>query len=200
MKKYFLLIALISFFALPIHAQENDTTAIAEVESVVDETGADEITFDLGKNTFKSYCAACHTVGKGKMTGPDLKGVFDRQEEEWIVNFIRSSQTIINSGDPYAKDIYAEYNNTIMPDHHHIADEDLDALLFYLKSNGQLPGAEGDVTTTGAVVNTQPTVITDSSQSAIDLPFVRMIFWGTVLMFIAAILSLTAIFYKLHGE
>ncbi|MBM3435704.1 MAG: cytochrome c, partial [Bacteroidetes bacterium] len=47
-------------------------------------------------------CTACHTIGKGKLIGPDLKGVNDRHNEAWLLSFIRSSQTMIKNGDPVA--------------------------------------------------------------------------------------------------
>ena len=45
-------------------------------------------------------CAACHTIGKGKLIGPDLKGITERHEEAWLYSFIKSSQTMVNNGDP----------------------------------------------------------------------------------------------------
>src|SRR5437762_3205955 len=51
-------------------------------------------------NTFKKICSACHTFGKGIKVGPDLKGVTERRQRSWLLKFVRSSQTVIQSGDP----------------------------------------------------------------------------------------------------
>jgi len=42
-----------------------------------------------GKTLFKS-CTACHTIGGGKLVGPDLAGVQDRRPEDEIVKFVQN--------------------------------------------------------------------------------------------------------------
>lgn len=69
-----------------------------------------------GEKNFNGLCAACHTIGGGTRVGPDLLGVTERQSEEWLISFIKSSQTVIKSGDPYAVARFAEFNNLVMPD------------------------------------------------------------------------------------
>lgn len=69
-----------------------------------------------GEERFKTACAACHTIGEGKRVGPDLKGVTERRTEEWLLKFIKSSQSVIKSGDPVAVALFNEYNKTPMPD------------------------------------------------------------------------------------
>src|SRR5216683_5702147 len=54
------------------------------------------------KMIFRKRCTACHTFGKGIKVGPDLKGVTDRRNRDWLLKFIRSSSTVIQSGDPAA--------------------------------------------------------------------------------------------------
>ncbi len=69
-----------------------------------------------GEKLFNGLCVACHTVGGGKRVGPDLKGVLERRSEAWLLKFIKSSQTVIASGDPDATKLFAEFNKTPMPD------------------------------------------------------------------------------------
>ena len=33
-----------------------------------------------GQQTFQSVCVSCHTIGKGKLVGPDLAGVTERRD------------------------------------------------------------------------------------------------------------------------
>lgn len=88
-----------------------------------------------GEETFKLKCSPCHTIGKGKLVGPDLAGVTKRLEEAWLVKFIKSSQTVINGGDEYAKKKFEEYNKIIMPDAG-LNDADIKTLLTYIESQG----------------------------------------------------------------
>jgi len=70
-----------------------------------------------GESTFKMLCVACHTIGGGRLVGPDLQDVHERREQDWLINFIKSSQTVIKSGDPVAVELFEEYNKMPMPDH-----------------------------------------------------------------------------------
>ena len=51
---------------------------------------------------FRQNCASCHTIGGGRLTGPDLKNVWERQDEEWLRSFILNPQAKLDSGDAYA--------------------------------------------------------------------------------------------------
>lgn len=70
---------------------------------------------DEGAKLFKS-CAACHSIGSGRMVGPDLKGITKRRANDWLVHFIQSPTTVLKSGDTDAKAIFKEFNNVPMPD------------------------------------------------------------------------------------
>ena len=39
------------------------------------------------KALFEQKCAACHTIGKGRLVGPDLAGVNKRRSKKWLNNF-----------------------------------------------------------------------------------------------------------------
>jgi mono/diheme cytochrome c family protein len=64
---------------------------------------------------FKSNCSSCHTIGGGKLTGPDLKNIHNRKSDEWIKKFINDPSAVINSGDNYALKILDESRGIIMP-------------------------------------------------------------------------------------
>ena len=65
---------------------------------------------------FAQNCASCHTIGGGKLTGPDLKGAIDRKDEEWMADFILDPKAVIDSGDPYAVELLREARGTYMTD------------------------------------------------------------------------------------
>jgi len=61
-------------------------------------------------------CFACHTIGGGRLVGPDLLGVHERRSQAWLEEFVKSSQSMINNGDAEAVALFAEFNQLPMPD------------------------------------------------------------------------------------
>jgi mono/diheme cytochrome c family protein len=70
---------------------------------------------DGDADDFRANCASCHTIGGGRITGPDLKGVTTRRPKEWLVGFIRDPKGVIDSGDPYAARLLADARGVLMP-------------------------------------------------------------------------------------
>jgi len=103
-----------------------------------------------GEAIFKETCTACHTIGRGKLVGPDLANVENRHSEEWIIKFVKSSQTVIKSGDKYADSLFKAFNQMPMPDHPNLTDGQIKGILAYIKENSSASG------TSTASVNTLP--------------------------------------------
>jgi len=73
---------------------------------------------DISEETvtfFKQNCTSCHTIGGGKLAGPDLKGVAERQQVEWLITFVMDPKKAIDSGDPYAQELFREAKGVYMP-------------------------------------------------------------------------------------
>jgi len=87
---------------------------------------------DSGEEIFKSVCAACHTINKGRLVGPDLSGVYLIRKNEWLIQFIHSSQKFIKTGDTAAVAIFNEYNKIPMPDNL-LTDEQILSVIEYIK-------------------------------------------------------------------
>ena len=86
-----------------------------------------------GEKLFNSStCIACHTIGKGRLVGPDLAGVHERRKTEWLKKFIKSSQSLIKAGDSDAVSIFNEYNQMIMPDQP-LSDSQIEAIIQYIQ-------------------------------------------------------------------
>lgn len=64
---------------------------------------------------FRQNCASCHTIGGGRLVGPDLKNVTQRQEEAWLVDFIVNPQGLLAADDPYALQLKQEAGGAVMP-------------------------------------------------------------------------------------
>lgn len=69
---------------------------------------------DPAVDQFRQTCRSCHTIGGGKLVGPDLKDVSQRKDREWLVNFIVDPGGVFASGDPYALQLKQESNGAVM--------------------------------------------------------------------------------------
>ncbi len=88
-----------------------------------------------GEKEFNTICIACHTVGEGPRVGPDLAGVTDRRSEDWLVKFIKSSQSMIDSGDPDAVALAEQFAGLVMPDTA-MSDQQIKDIVGFLKIKG----------------------------------------------------------------
>lgn len=85
-----------------------------------------------GKAIFKANCSTCHKLDQ-KYIGPALRGVTERRDPVLVKSWIKNSQAMIASGDPYAVALYKEYNNSVMPSYAFLSDADLGNLLSYIE-------------------------------------------------------------------
>lgn len=83
-----------------------------------------------GKALFEQSCQGCHTIGGGDLTGPDLAGLADRREADWVRRFIVAPDEVLASDDPIAQELLAKYGAP-MPNLG-ITDAQADDLLVYL--------------------------------------------------------------------
>jgi mono/diheme cytochrome c family protein len=85
-----------------------------------------------GETLFSQKCQACHTLGKGdRPTGPDLAGVTERRDHQWLTSFIADPEKMFAAADPVAVELLAKFNNLPMPSMGLDAAQ-LEALLAYL--------------------------------------------------------------------
>jgi mono/diheme cytochrome c family protein len=90
--------------------------------------------FDPGL-AFMSRCSGCHSVGKGDVVGPDLKGVTSRHDRNWLHLFIHSSQSVIQAGDASAMALFEKYKHQKMPDHP-LSVAEIDQVLAFIEKGG----------------------------------------------------------------
>jgi mono/diheme cytochrome c family protein len=86
-----------------------------------------------GEVIFKAKCSVCHTIGSGKLVGPDLKGVTTRRDIAWLSSWIKAPDKVLASGDPLAKKLLAENSNIPMPNMA-LNDADVADLIAYFQS------------------------------------------------------------------
>ena len=86
---------------------------------------------DKGEELFKTKgCIACHTIGKGKLTGPDLAGVTQRRTLDWIENQILHPEVMVEK-DPIAKELLATY--LVKMPNQNVTPEEAQAIIMYLR-------------------------------------------------------------------
>lgn len=91
---------------------------------------------EAGKNIFKSRCASCHNIAQ-KVVGPALKDVSKRRSETWIISFVHSSQEMIKKGDSAAVAVFNEMNQSVMPDHKDLKDDDVRNIIAYVNDESE---------------------------------------------------------------
>lgn len=102
------------------------TFTLAQAASLT-QTAAD------GEALFKAKCAACHTLGGGKLVGPDLQGVTTRRDIAWLTRWLKEPDKMLAEKDAIAVQLLAESNNVPMPNLA-LSDADVAALLAYFQS------------------------------------------------------------------
>lgn len=89
-----------------------------------------------GKKLFRKNCASCHRRNMvDDMTGPALRGTTERWagRETLLYDWIKNSQTVIDSGDAYAVALYKKWDNSTMNAFPKLTDEDIADLLTYIE-------------------------------------------------------------------
>jgi cbb3-type cytochrome oxidase cytochrome c subunit len=124
------IMAIALFTPRTIQAQTAEKSADNAVFAV------DEAMAKKGKALFQSRaCSGCHTIGKGRLAGPDLAHVTDRRTIDWLKSWLKDPTAMMES-DSTAKALLKEYNNTKMPNMKLTDDESL-ALINHIAKESQ---------------------------------------------------------------
>jgi protein SCO1 len=90
----------------PVGAAQNDLAGGDSYYALSDQPG---------QALFKKMCAPCHTIGGGDHVGPDLRGVADRRDRAWLVDFIINPTKALARKDPDALALAARFPGVRMP-------------------------------------------------------------------------------------
>jgi len=91
---------------------------------------------------FKQNCTSCHTVGGGRLVGPDLKDVATRKDRQWLVQFLQNPKAMIDSGDTYAVKLQQEARGVVMPNISGMNPQEAQALLEMIAAESKLPHSQ----------------------------------------------------------
>ena len=97
---------------------------------------------EAGKQLFQEKtCAACHTMGKGDLVGPDLQGVTARRPREWLERWIAAPDAMLAKKDPYAISLLHKFHDVEMPNLG-LSKSDVNAILAYLEATASGAAAQ----------------------------------------------------------
>ena len=138
-----------------------------------------------------AICKACHTIGGGKLIGPDLQGVTERRDEAWLIKFIQNSQALIDAGDPVAVQVFEEYNKIPMPPNPQLNEDQVKDLLLYIESGGKIPGAaelQPEIVEEQHVTDTEEEILTELKRD--DARHLQTTFIAMIVLIVIALFDL----------
>lgn len=121
--------------------------ALATGENSPTSGEADEKVLE-GKAIFDAQCVVCHSIGGGTIVGPDLQGVTDRRESEWLTRWIAEPDKKLAEGDPIAVQLLAENNNVPMPNLG-LSPDQVESVLAFLADPSAAQADGGSTSTAG---------------------------------------------------
>jgi|GEM_PF-305017 len=91
---------------------------------------------EKGEAIFQDRCSVCHSIGGGdRATGPDLEGVAERRDRQWVLRIIRDPARLAAEKDPQMAALMEKYAMT-MPDLG-VSEVEAQALLVFLFHAGE---------------------------------------------------------------
>jgi mono/diheme cytochrome c family protein len=100
---------------------------------------------EQGEAIFQISCQPCHTVGGGQLVGPDLTGVVENRDIDWLIEWIKQPDVMLAEGDPLATQLLQEFNNIPMPNAG-LTDDEVLAVIAYLGADETSPPQPGGET------------------------------------------------------
>jgi len=91
---------------------------------------------------FRQNCVSCHTIGGGRLVGPDLKNATERQNRDWLVGFVFDPKGVLDGGDPYALKLREEAGGALMPPIAGMTRAQAEALISLIEAESGLPESE----------------------------------------------------------
>lgn len=130
---------------------------------------------ESGEKIFQTTCFACHTIGGGRLVGPDLAAVHERRSQEWLASFVKSSQSMINDGDAEAVALFEEFNRLPMPDAL-LSEEQVSQVLSYIEAqSSSMTASAGEA---AAVTSAEPAPQEPASEE--DIQTGQELFQGSI--------------------
>ena len=125
------------------------------------------------------------------MVGPDLKNVEKKYSEADLIRWIKSSQTVIKSGDKTGNGLFEQFNEIIMPNQA-LSDAKIKSVIAYIKTQSENP-----VVTANAVSQQAPTATPKQSALTVILSTFKYYLIAIAIFFLTIIWVLVRVINKL---
>lgn len=109
---------------------------------------------------FRQNCVSCHTIGGGRLTGPDLKDVTQRKDRAWLVQWLQNPKAMIDGGDPYAVKLLQDSRGVVMPTVAAMTPAVAQSLLDLIEAESKLPKSQF----VGSQISDRPFTAQDSDE------------------------------------
>lgn len=80
-------------------------------------------------------CYTCHGFGRKVLAGPDLAGVTERRDHDWLRKWLKETNSML-AGDPQAMAMLEQWKYVKMPQFK-VSDADVEALIHFLAQESQ---------------------------------------------------------------
>ncbi len=159
-----LIVLSVAAFTTSIEGEGRRTVFTAQVSSVYAATPGGQ-----GQAIFEEKCQGCHSIGGGRLVGPDLKGVTSRRDRDWLISFITSPDQLIAQEDPLANQLVQEYG-IAMPNLG-LSEQEAEEILAYIETQSGSQAASSQA-------EEQPTLL--AADTTGDAAKGRDIFTGSI--------------------
>lgn len=78
-------------------------------------------------------CQGCHSIGRGKMAGPDLLNVTQRAPVDWLRRFLRDPKALHDAGDARTVAMVEQHHGFVMPNFR-LKDDEINSIIHFLAS------------------------------------------------------------------
>lgn len=142
-----------------------------------------------GAKNFKTVCASCHTIGKGRLVGPDLKNVHTKYEESWLLKWVSSSQSMVKAGDEKAVAVFKEFGSIPMPDNPQFSENDIKSIIDFIKAESEKPAESAAVAQPQPMQTTATEAAAEKSGSGNTFLYIGI---GLLILFFLSVLAILA--------
>ena len=126
MKKLFIVLTavVLSLHFFACNSSENKKTVSSDPETIA-----------AGETAFNTYCSGCHNFRQNDI-GPQLSGITKKEPVDWLYNFIKNPQAVIQSNDEHAQQLYHQYKTT-MPAFNTLDDSTINNIIAFLNTHNE---------------------------------------------------------------